>query len=242
MERRERVPVSDTVVEVEFTVTKSTIPCVAATVELGGRFELEEVIPRGDGAYAEFYSVADMDLDRLMDFAEAHDDSEAQFLSRDETSGLLELVVTADCPALSLAELGALPRQVTCAEGVCRIVSEIPPQYDAADVVSRFGDEYPNADLVAKRDKPYFTPMFSHRELDHALRDRLTDRQREVLQLAHDRGYYEWPRRITQEELAEELDLSAATVTQHLRSAEQKLITMIFENRTMRADAATGVN
>ncbi|MFC5369110.1 helix-turn-helix domain-containing protein [Salinirubrum litoreum] len=54
----------------------------------------------------------------------------------------------------------------------------------------------------------------------------LTDRQREVVVEALARGYYEWPRRINNEDLAEELGISRATLHEHLRRAEKKLLTM----------------
>ncbi|WP_247731244.1 helix-turn-helix domain-containing protein [Halovivax limisalsi] len=53
---------------------------------------------------------------------------------------------------------------------------------------------------------------------------RLTDRQREVVQVALAMGYYERPRRITHEEIAAELDCGVSTVTEHLQKAEDKLI------------------
>lgn len=51
-----------------------------------------------------------------------------------------------------------------------------------------------------------------------------SDRQREVLTLAHERGYYEIPKESTTEELAAELDISRRTLEEHLRRAEQKLV------------------
>lgn len=53
----------------------------------------------------------------------------------------------------------------------------------------------------------------------------LTDRQREVVQTALDAGYFEWPRETNSEELATELGVSRATLLEHLRKAEQKLLT-----------------
>jgi predicted DNA binding protein len=53
---------------------------------------------------------------------------------------------------------------------------------------------------------------------------RLTGRQREVIQAALDAGYFEWPREITSDELAEQLDVTRATCLEHLRKAEAKLI------------------
>lgn len=55
----------------------------------------------------------------------------------------------------------------------------------------------------------------------------LTDRQREILRTAIDAGYYEEPRRVTYEDLADELDLSSATVGEHLRRIEGKILTEV---------------
>ena len=67
------------------------------------------------------------------------------------------------------------------------------------------------------------SPLLS---LDDAL-PALTDRQREVLALAVERGYYEIPRETTTAALAEELDVSRRTVEDHLRRAERKLLTSL---------------
>lgn len=52
----------------------------------------------------------------------------------------------------------------------------------------------------------------------------LSERQREVLELARERGYYAWPRNISATELAEELGVTKATVVEHLRKAEAKVL------------------
>lgn len=54
--------------------------------------------------------------------------------------------------------------------------------------------------------------------------DRLSDRQREVLDLACAHNYYAWPRETTTRELADELDISKTTLLEHLRKAEAKLL------------------
>ena len=53
---------------------------------------------------------------------------------------------------------------------------------------------------------------------------RLTARQRQVLELALERGYFEWPRALTSEELAAELGVSHSTALEHLRKAQAKLL------------------
>jgi predicted DNA binding protein len=54
--------------------------------------------------------------------------------------------------------------------------------------------------------------------------DDLSERQREVFELARRRGYYDWPRHVTASELAEEMDVSKTTLLEHLRKAEAKLL------------------
>jgi len=54
--------------------------------------------------------------------------------------------------------------------------------------------------------------------------DRLTEKQRLVLRTAHRLGYYDVPRRIDSRRLGRALGLRAATVVEHLRKAEQRLL------------------
>lgn len=222
---------SGTVSEIEVEVTDPTVPCVAATTELGGRFHLEQFLPRRDGSYAEYYGVEGVDLDRLLEYAGAHDESDARFICREDDEGLLEMVVTGDCPAKALADGGAVPRSVDAVGGVLRIVAEVPPQYDGADVTATFLEQYPDAELVDRREKSKFAAPAPERRLDRSFRRRLTERQRETVALAERRGYYEWPRDVTHEELAAELETDAETVARHLQAAERALARVAFSTR-----------
>lgn len=58
----------------------------------------------------------------------------------------------------------------------------------------------------------------------------LTDRQREVVSEALSQGYYDWPRKITNEELAALLDISRATLHEHLRKAERTLLSSVLDD------------
>lgn len=57
----------------------------------------------------------------------------------------------------------------------------------------------------------------------------LTGRQREILELAVQEGYYDQPRGITRDEIAEQLDVGGSTVSEHLRKAERKVLSDFVE-------------
>lgn len=63
---------------------------------------------------------------------------------------------------------------------------------------------------------------------DHSSRgqrlDTLTTTQRKVFEHARESGYYEWPRKTTTRELADDLDIAKSTLLEHLRIAESKLL------------------
>lgn len=54
--------------------------------------------------------------------------------------------------------------------------------------------------------------------------DRLSERQREVFELARNRHYYRWPREVSAADLAADLDIAESTFLEHLRKAEAKLL------------------
>lgn len=58
----------------------------------------------------------------------------------------------------------------------------------------------------------------------------LTPQQWETLSVAHEMGYFEVPRAITQEELASRLDVSPSAVSQRIRRATNRLLTATLES------------
>lgn len=59
-------------------------------------------------------------------------------------------------------------------------------------------------------------------------RARLTDRQRYVLETAHEMGYFEYPKGANASEVAEELGVSGSTFAEHLAAAQTKLLAALL--------------
>lgn len=222
-------PASDGVTRVEFAISNPEYPFVGASAIDGCRLFLEEILPRGGRSYAEFFAVVGADTDRVLELAGEHGSAEATLLNEYESGALFEFTVSDDCPAVFLSERGALPRRVYSRDGTGHISAEIPATEDAGAIVDAFLEAHPDAELEQKCDQPYVTPMFSHRKFREAIEERLTDRQEEVLTAAHEAGYYDWPREITAEELAEQQGVSTSTLLKHLRTVERKFIAAFFE-------------
>lgn len=58
--------------------------------------------------------------------------------------------------------------------------------------------------------------------------DSLTGRQRKIITAAYEQGYYDIPRSVSLESIAESSDLDKSTVSEHLRRAERNLLKEIL--------------
>ncbi|WP_254762712.1 bacterio-opsin activator domain-containing protein [Natrinema marinum] len=147
-------------------------------------------------------------------------------VSEGDDEMLLELTV-ASTPFLDVLRTYDVQVRLATAEGgTSTLVLEVPQQVDTRSLIEAVREEYPETELVAKRET---TDTRSARQLDTHLEERLTGKQFEALQAAHYSGFFEWPRESTGEDLAAALDVSPPTYHYHLRAAERKLVTLAFD-------------
>ena len=94
---------------------------------------------------------------------------------------------------------------------------------NAVDLLSEFGD------LTVERITEDFSREIMPSRADwQELLSSIPPRQREFLNTAVERGYFEIPRQVTLEELADEMDITKTTASNHLRKAERQLIEFIL--------------
>lgn len=217
--------------ELEFRVDDECYPFVAVSAESDCRCTLRELLPRSDREYLEFFELWDGPVEELADAVADVDAIEARVVEERDDTGVAVLHVrdSRQCVATTLADEGVFLRELRAVDGEARVVAEVPPSQEPSEVVATVTDEHPSVRPVAKRKPPDDGSLFAHESFRSVVDRRLTDRQREVLVAAYFGGYFDRPRETTGTELAEYLDISPATLSQHLRAAQRKVFATLLE-------------
>lgn len=216
----------DRIVRVEFRIPDTAAVLDVPTGE-SRRATLEGIVPHGTDRYAVYFEVEETDPYATLGRVSATGSEDVRLLDSRGNSGLVEIITTGAPAVPALAERGGLPRQENHTGEATSVVADVPPGSDARIVVADFLEEQPDAELVAKSNRSTFTPP-ERLELRNLIDETLTARQRQVLGLAYRRGYFDSPRRSTGEDLADALDISPSTFLEHLRTAERKLLSILF--------------
>lgn len=160
------------------------------------------------------------DLNRARDLFADHPEVLSSTITRaDEGEGLSYIHVR---PPESLAELIRLPRQH-------EVFFEFPLEGVRDDQVRVTMIAETNAALQsALADVPDWLEVSVERigpypAEDGGLESVLTERQREILEVATDLGYYEVPRQATHEDIAGRIDLDPGTVSEHMQKIEERV-------------------
>lgn len=228
--RHRNLLLSDSVVEMTFSVSADAGPLVAATTACDATLALDGMVPRQEGGVLCYVAVDGAAPERVVAaLADQAEGGNTRVVSAEETSGVVEVEIGAETPLGLLLEHGATIGAAEFEDGSGRIVAEFSPEEDVrrvADAVTRRVE----GDVVAKRrrERDVTTPT----EFREELRDRLTDRQETALRTAFLADYFESPRGSTAEAVAESLGVTGPTLLYHLRAGQRKLLSTFFDART----------
>ena len=215
------------VLEVRFQYSDGAATLAGLSATLDCSLHLDGVVPGEGGSLVCFLGLRETSAERALEAAaDADGVDDVRLLRRHDDGGLLEVVLDADSPLLALAQRGGTITGLRVENGVATLTCELAPDTDVRAVHDDLGRQYPSLSLASKRERQAAQQPRSLRE---TLDDRLTDKQRAVLQGAYYAGYFEWPRGSTAEDLAESIGVSAPTLHNHLRKAQQKLLNSLFE-------------
>jgi len=134
------------------------------------------------------------------------------------------------CPFAVLVDRGGAVRRARFSPAGTTVVADFAPGVNVGAVVDAVTATCSAFEVVSKRDREGGPADRQPVRADQPrVRNRLTDRQQEVVSAAYHAGYYEWPRDTTAEELADALDVSAPTLHQHVRKAHAGLVGALAE-------------
>jgi len=229
---RRRALVSDTVVELEFALHDRSIFTIDLTARTECRVTLDGIVERSDGSLVEFVTVTGTDPGTVLDLADEREDIEAALVNEHDgengTEAVFRFVSAGSSSTVSLAEQGGVIREGSAAEGEGRLVFELPQDADVRAIVAAMTEQYEDTELVAQREHERTGTRGT--EFRAALDDALTDRQAEVLETAYLSGFFEWPRPIDGEEIADSLDIAGPTFHEHIRTGEAKVLDSYFNS------------
>jgi len=226
--RDREIILSDAVVELDLAIADPSLFAPTVASELDCQYHLERSIPIGEALILEYHRIEGTPRERVLDLADRTDGiDDATVIS--ERDGELVLQTTTEQSVSQYAlEAGASVRSMTATDGDCRVTLEAPQTVDVRDVIAVFETELANVEFVAKHERERAVQTVT--EFREGVAAELTEKQCAALEAAYAAGYYDWPREVTAEELAESMGVSSSTLHQHLRRAIGGLVEAFFED------------
>ncbi|WP_254769167.1 bacterio-opsin activator domain-containing protein [Salinilacihabitans rarus] len=222
-----RLLTADTVVEVEVAIEDPSVVLSTLSAALGTPVSYGGLTHGDGGPPLLFVRVDRGDETAAREAAAAVDGVEAaSVLSERDGEVTLELAV--EDPLLdALVEHGAVIRRFDVADGVTTLDVDLSNGQAARSLYDLLERRYDVVELLSyhERERPPRTPS----DVAARLESTLTDRQRMALEKAYYTDYFDWPRGVSGEELAESMGISRSTFHQHLRAAQRKLLDELFE-------------
>ncbi|MFC4358475.1 bacterio-opsin activator domain-containing protein [Halobium salinum] len=221
---------ADYVTELEFGIDGAATVFAPLTAEADCEVELTGFVPLSAGAVIEYLTVHGATAEEVetvlgdSEFVEA-----VTVIGEFEDGCRIECSVAEDSVVNVLSDQGVKVRSARAADGELRVVAEAPADADIGTVVEAVRRVYPEADLLAKRERERETRTIE--EYWEELEADLTDRQLSMLRAAYHAGFFEWPRESSGEDVAASFDIAPATFHQHMRVGLGKLLSRLFESR-----------
>lgn len=216
--------------ELVFELGESCLPCkVSELTEC--ELELEFIVPRSDGQVIEYLTVRGARPHEMLQALDQLAEVSDVWLIEEKGDWARFQVITSGKLAKALADSETIVTNIKARAGHGKLTACVPSHVDTTTVVKGFLAEFPDAELVAKREAELTPPVWTRDQVISNILGRLTDRQLHILRTAYEQGFFEVPRRITAEEMAEAFGISGATISEHIRYGQRKVFDSLFERK-----------
>ncbi len=223
-----RILTTDSVVEMEVGMDSRELFFGELSTEFDCKLTYEGSLYEDDGSVVMLFVIEGTEAETFNETAETYEGIKtATTVSEGDNKKVVEFGVDEPPVISALAERGVETTAITADRGEVRVTLEMPASAEPRAVIEQLSEQYPSTSLLAHRERE--RPEQTKQELVAGIEERLTDRQRLALQKAFLGGFFDWPRSISGEDLAESMDISPSTYHQHLRAAERKVLASLFE-------------
>ena len=219
---------SDTVVELEYRISDSADVLSRLANETRASVTVEGSVRRDDGTTLVFATVDGTRPDRVVEAADEFVGiSDAESLRETDDGGLVGLGVRDDFVTTVLADHGAVLRRLQATPEELSLTVDVPNSVTVRSIDEVVSNTFDTAEPVAQRERTW-TPETRGRH--GRLLDDLTERQREVAQIAYHAGFFDSKRDVTGGDIAAMLDISDTAFYDHVNRIQRKLFSSLFEN------------
>ena len=222
-----RILSANKVIELEFTIDDRDLLLSRLSGRAGGQISSAGTVTQEDGSLRLYLTTEGADTDAVMDVLESTDAVTAASRVAEHDDEALFDVTVAESLVATLVDHGAVPKSIVSENGIARYSIELPYEAEAREVFGLVEDNYDSTDLVGYHE--HERPVRTQQEFRAALAERFTERQETALRTAYLGGFFEWPREVDGDELADGMDISRPTYHQHLRAAQHKVFEELFE-------------
>ena len=224
-----RALTATSLVEVELTTTSERLFFTRLSLALECSLTYRGSLPENGEGPLVFFEVSDAESGDVVEWAAEQPEIEAAtVLWAHEDDALVEFRTSGPSLPSQLADRGVETRELSVDGGLARFTLAFPADRDAREVVSYVESDHEDVELVAYREVD--RPQRTSREVWADLADELTPRQHSALTKAYVSGFFDWPRDVTGDDLADTMGITRATFHQHLRAAERKLVAAFFDD------------
>lgn len=161
---------------------------------------------------------ADVDLSRAEEFETVFSHGSTHRFRYTHDEGV-------NCPCECLGSFGCPVVRYVATDGTLTLVFHAADYAELQAVVADLRDRFSGVNVKRLVRSPETDRVDDSVFVD---RGKLTARQMEVLKTAYGMGYFERPRRANATDVAEELDISLSTFSEHLAAAERKILQDFF--------------
>ncbi|AWB26473.1 bacterio-opsin activator domain-containing protein [Halococcoides cellulosivorans] len=213
--------------------TPYTAALAAIDADDDARVSVRGTVPTGD-IVRQFVTLRDLEADAFRE-ALAEQSGVQTITAYGPADGPVRLEVLLDgpTPETLLAGAGVLVESVVATAAGTEIIVECTPRRPIEAILDLLEERVGPVSTMwrRERDRPDGSSVLERgQDVTTAILERadLTDRQREVLETAVHRGYFEQPRASSASEIGDALDITESTVRDHIRRAEGKLFGALF--------------